>query len=542
MSPMSSRDPDTRYTVVVADKVSPSGLEPLTSDPRFDVIQVAGAPEEELLAALSKADALIVRSATRVTPGIMDAAPRLKAIGRAGVGVDNIDLPEATVRGVPVMNAPAGNTVSAAELAFALLMASARKIVAADRSVRGGEWKRSAFAGTELRGKTLGLVGAGRIGGEVARRAQAFGMTVCAYDPYLTEERAEKMGVTGATLEEVLRESDFVTLHVPLTAGTRGMIGPEELASMKPGAILVNAARGGVVDEEALAQALASGHLGGAALDVYSSEPVPDDSPLRSAPNLVLTPHLGASTADAQELVAQEISHAIRSALLEGDLSRALNAPAIGGESLQRLRPLMALGERAGSLATVLAPGPVREVEICVAGSWDPSFEKPLAASVMCGVLANIQGADRVNFVNALHLAKERGLRLRTAHTGHRPDFSEVLEIRLRCADGEIQVEGAMLGEGHPRIVGIDQYRVDVVPEGSVLVIRNDDVPGVIGRVGTLLGERGLNIAGYHQSRPESGEGPALATVRIDGPVGKDVVAALRALPEIQEVWLAELG
>jgi D-3-phosphoglycerate dehydrogenase len=290
------RDPDARYRVLVADKVSPSGLATLTGDPRFEVIHIDGLDEDGVREALARADALIVRSATQVNREMMDEAPRLKAVGRAGVGVDNIDLRAATERGIPVMNAPAGNTVSAAEMTMALLLATARKVVEADRSVRRGEWKRSALKGSELRGKTLGLVGAGRIGGEVARRAQAFGMDVVVFDPYLTEDRAAEMGVERTSVEEVLRNSDFVTLHVPLTSATRGMLGAEQIALMKPSAVLINAARGGVVVEEALVDALKEGRLRGAALDVYEAEPLAEDSVLREAPNLVLTPHLGAST------------------------------------------------------------------------------------------------------------------------------------------------------------------------------------------------------------------------------------------------------
>jgi hypothetical protein len=296
-----------------------------------------------------------------------------------------------------------------------------------------------------------------------------------------------------------------------------------------------------VVVEEALADALEEGRLRGAALDVYEAEPLAGDSRLRDAPNLVLTPHLGASTADAQELVAVEIAEAVKSALLEGDLSRALNAPAIGGEELRTLRPMLELGGRAGLLASALSSGGVTEVGICATGFYRPSFERPLTAAVLTGVLREVQGADQVNFVNALHLAEARDIRLRTAHTSGRSDFAEALEITLTTDSGTVRVIGAMLGEGHPRIVGIDDYGVDVVPEGSLMVLRNRDVPGVIGRVGTLLGEHELNIAGYHQSRRKS-EGEALAVISIDGPVGSDVVEALRAMPEIIDVRLADLG
>jgi len=540
MSPTSQRDPGAKYTVVVADKVSPSGLKPLADHPQFEVVMAAGWDRKDLLEALSRAEGLIVRSATTVTAEMIDAAPNLMVIGRAGVGVDNIDLAAATERGVPVLNAPAGNTVSAAELAFALIMTSARKIAAADRSVRAGEWNRSQFGGTELRGKTLGLVGAGRIGAEVAIRAQAFGMDVLAYDPYLTEERAEELGVVHSDLDTIFTRADFITLHVPLTASTRGMIGPDEFARIKPGAHLINAARGGVVDEAALAKALESGVLAGAALDVYADEPLEEDSPLRTAPNLVLTPHLGASTKEAQELVALEIAGAVKAALMEGDLSRAVNAPAIGGEELRRARPLLALGERVGLMACVLSKGGVRSVEITVSGPNAEDAIKPVSASILTGVLRNIVGSDAVNFVNALHRAETRNIRVKTSTEAESKDFAHSLEVILETEGGRVCVEGALLGEGHPRIVRIDDYVLDLQPQGNVVVLKNRDVPGVIGRVGTLLGDYGLNIAGYNQARQGAG-GEALAAVTVDGQVGHSVMEALRALPEVTEAGLAEL-
>jgi D-3-phosphoglycerate dehydrogenase len=540
MSPTSQRDPEARYTVVVADKVSPSGLTPLSEHPQFEVVLAAGWEKDQLLEALADADGLVVRSATKVTPEMFEAAPNLQVVGRAGVGVDNIDLAAATERGVPVLNAPAGNTVSAAELAFALMMASARKVVSADRSVRTGEWNRSAFAGTEMRGKTLGLVGAGRIGAEVARRAMAFGMDVMAYDPYLTEERANDLGVENAALDSIFAQADFITLHVPLTASTRGMIGRAELERMKPTTYLINAARGGVVDENALAEALEAGTIAGAALDVYGNEPLQEDSPLRSAPNLILTPHLGASTKEAQELVALEIAGAVRAALMEGDLSRAVNAPAIGGEELRRVRPLLALGERVGLLACVLSRGGFRSIEVIVAGGEAEEAVKPVSVAVLSGLLRNISGADEVNFVNALHRAEARGIRVKTATDRAPQDYTQILEVGVETEHGSARVRGALLGEAHARIIGIDDYAIDLQPVGSVILLKNRDVPGVIGRVGTLLGDHGLNIAGYHQARVDAG-GEALAAITVDGQVSHELMEALRALPEVVEAGLAEL-
>ncbi|NIP60228.1 MAG: phosphoglycerate dehydrogenase, partial [Gemmatimonadetes bacterium] len=480
-----------RFTVLVADHLSPSGLQPLADDERFVVELGHDWEEARFRAALETAHALVVRSSTTVDAALLDRAPGLRVIGRAGVGVDNIDLDAATERGIPVLNAPSGNTVSAAELTLALILALARKVPEADRSVRAGEWRRSAFAGAELRGKTLGLVGAGRIGGEVARRAQAFGMLVLAHDPYLSEERAEELGLEPASLEKLLERADVVSLHVPLTSSTRGMIGPDELARMKASALLVNLARGGVVDEHALARALCDGTIAGAALDVYESEPLEEGIPLRDAPNTVLTPHLGAATAEAQELVATEIAAAVRGALLEGDLSRALNAPAIGGETLRRLRPILDLGGKLGRLACVLSSGGIDGVEIRYAGSEADGL-KPLSAAVLSGLLSVALGDEQVNFVNALHLARERGIDVSTSRLSRRKDYSEFLQVELETGSGPLEVSGALLGDRHPRIVRIGEYHVDVVPQGSLVVLKNRDVPGVIGRVGTLLGSHGL--------------------------------------------------
>ncbi len=529
-----------RYTVLVCDAVSDSGLRPLLDDERFIVELGHAWSPERFDAALETAHGIIVRSGTTVDRAFLEKAPNLRVVGRAGVGVDNIDLEAATERGIPVMNAPAGNTVSAAELAFALLLATARKVAAADRSVRAGEWDRKRFAGTELRGKTLGLVGAGRIGGEVARRARAFGMTVVAHDPYLGEDRAEELGIEPLELEEVLERADVVSLHVPLTDTTRGMIGEGELGAMKETAFLVNAARGGVVEEDALARALHSGEIAGAAVDVFENEPLEEDSPLRSAPNLVLTPHLGASTSEAQELVAREIAGAVRDALLEGDLSRALNAPAIGGEALRRMRPLLSLGGTLGRLACVLSSGGIDGIEIRYAGG-DEDALKPLASAVLSGLLAVVLGPDQVNFVNALHLARQRGVSISTSRLSQRTDYSEFVELALETGEGEVQVAGALLGDRHPRIVRIHDYHVDVVPQGSLVVLRNRDVPGVIGRVGTLLGDHGLNIAEYHQARLSAG-GEALAAVSVDGAVDAEVVQALQDVEEVTDARVVRLS
>lgn len=527
------------WTVLVTDKVSESGLAPLRADDRFDVVKIDDSSDPAFADALPGAHGLIVRSATKVRGDLLEQATALRVIGRAGVGVDNIDLTAATARGIAVMNAPAGNTVSAAELTMALILSMVRRVAEADASVRSGEWARSRFKGAELRGRTLGLVGAGRIGGEVAKRCRAFGMSVVAYDPYLTAERAAELRAESVELGEVLARADVLSLHVPLTDATRNMIDAEAIASMKPGSFLVNVARGGVIDEPALADALESGHLAGAALDVFDNEPLEEGSRLRGAPNLVLTPHLGASTAEAQELVATEIAETVRAALAEGDLSRALNAPAVGGDTMQSLGSLFALGEALGRLACALTPGALREIEVRYAGDSHEALE-PLTSFVLVGLLRDVLGADQVNFVSAPHLARQRDIGVARTRLDTETDYTEYVEVVLDAERGPLRLAGALLGDAHPRIVRIGDYRVDVVPAGTLLVLKNDDVPGVIGRVGSLLGEHEINIAGYHQARLSRG-GEALAAIQVDGVIDSDLRKALLDMPEVSRAVVVRL-
>ena len=528
------------YRVLIADALPDEGLAPLKADGRFELEVKTGLKGDELAQAIEGMDAVIVRSATRITREALKLADRLKVIGRAGVGVDNIDVQAATERGVAVLNAPAGNTISAAELAFAHILSLVRKIPAADRSMKAGEWDRKSFTGNELYGKTLGLVGAGRIGGEVARRARAFGMRIVAFDPFLTSEKAAELEIELGTLEEVLRRGDIISLHVPLTDGTRRMIGDEQLALMKRGSFLVNAARGGVVDERALARALESGHLAGAGLDVFEEEPLPADSPLRQMKRLVMTPHVGAQTEEAQQNVAVEIGYAVRDALLEGDFTRAVNAPAIGGEEMRRLKPLLELAERLGRLGAALVEGPLAGVEARYAGEGPEDALRPVLSAALVGLLGRAVGPEGINRVNALHVASTRGIELSRSRLGPQRDYGEYVELRLTGAGGERRVAGALLSEAHPRIVQIDDYPVTVLPTGTLVVLRNHDVPGVIGRVGSLLGESGINIAEYYQARLEEG-GPALAAIRVDGALADEVVAALRRLRDVVHVTQVEL-
>ena len=532
MSTASSAVAAGRRTVVLADAVSAEGVELLEAAEGLRVVDRAGAGRDALREALGDADGIIVRSSTTVDADLLDAAPDLRVIGRAGVGVDNIDVEEATRRGIAVLNAPGGNTVSTAELAFGLLLAAARRIPAADRSLREGDWDRSAFRGRQLEGMRLGVIGAGRIGSEVVHRARGFGMTVVVHDPYLPSERAADLGVELLELEELLRTSDAVTLHAPLTDETRGLLGPEEIGWMKEGALLVNAARGGLVDEEALAGALRAGRLGGAAVDVYETEPLPEDSPLRDAPRLVMTPHLGAATSEAKREVALEIASAVRDALLAGDLRAALNAPRIEARERGRVEPVLELGRRLGLLASEITGRRCRSMAVRYAGPHDELL-RPLAAAAAEGFLSPT--VDRpLNLVNALYLASERGIEVTRRRDREESDYANYVELVVDGEEGPV-VGGALLGEGHPRLVRINDFHVDTVPRDTVLVIRNRDVPGVIGEVGTRLGAAGVNIAEYHQARQAAG-GDALAVITVDEAVSEEVLEELAGLTNVTAV------
>jgi D-3-phosphoglycerate dehydrogenase len=531
--------PAVRYRVVLADAISATGLLPLAEDARFEIVARTGLKGEALAEALADADAVIVRSATRITREALRLATRLRVIGRAGVGVDNIDVEAATEKGIAVLNAPAGNTISAAELTMALLLSLVRRIPGADRSMKAGEWDRKSFSGIELHGRTLGLLGAGRIGTAVADRARGFGMRVVAHDPYLDRARAAAHEIELTTLDDVIAQADVLSVHVPLTEQTRGIIGDEQFRRMKRGVRVLNAARGGVIDEAALARALESGHVAGAGIDVYESEPLPADHPLRRAPNTVLTPHLGASTREAQENVALEIADAVRAALLENDYTRAVNAPAIGGEAMRRLRPLLDLAERLGRLACGLAEGPLQKIEIRYSGDAEGAIA-PLASATLCGAFRGVVGRGGINFVNAMHVAERRGATVSTTRLPRHAHYAEYVEVEATVDGRSVRVAGALLDGAHPRIVRIGAFHVDIRPRGTLVVVGNRDVPGVIGRVGSLLGSETVNIAEYHQSRLEPG-GEALGVISVDGAVSEGMLSRLREVPEIESVGQVQL-
>ena len=524
------------FKVLLTDGIDPEGVALLAADPQLEVDEVPTLPAAELIERIGEYDALVGRSATRVTPELLRAAKKIRVIGRAGVGVDNIAMDIATELGIAIINAPAGNTVAVAELVFGSLLSLLRGLSLADRTMHAGEWRRSELLGGELKGRTLGIVGLGRIGSEVARRAAAFEMDVVAYDPYVPEARFQGLRVERAdSLGALLSQSDVVTIHTPLTAETRGMIGKREVGKLKAGAIVLNLARGGIVEEDALAAALRSGWLGGAALDVFSREPLPANDPLRSAPNLFLTPHIGASTVEAQRNVARDVCAAVRETLLGGELSRSINIASVEGVRWEELKPALRLTERAAAVGrAILATQGNRAVQrVSVrAGSAHVGASEALLAAAAVGVLEGIVEGDRLNVINARTLAAQRGIELSSLESAP-GTADDVVEIRISAGMQEIAVAGTASPTAPVRLTRIGDFHVDVQPRGTLLILTNEDVPGVIGRVGTVLGEARINIAEYHQARLAQG-GDALAAVSVDGAVGEQVRERLLGIPGVR--------
>jgi D-3-phosphoglycerate dehydrogenase len=523
------------YRLLVTDAIDAEGVALLRAEPSFVVDEVATLSREELLGRIDAYDALVGRSATRVPAELLRRGGRLRVIGRAGVGTDNIDLDAATALGIVVINAPAGNTVAVAELFFGSLLGLLRHLPRAAAAMRGGGWDRALFLGTELRGRTLGVVGLGRIGGEVARRARAFEMELVGYDPYVTDAHFDALRVRRApTLDALLAAADVLTVHTPLTDETRALIGPRELARLPDGAIVVNMARGGIVDEAALAAALASGGVRGAVLDVFQQEPLAADHPLRTLDNVLLTPHIGASTAEGQRNVAVDVCVGVREALLRGELSRAVNVAGVGA-SWDTLRPALLLARRGAAVARALLAEQggraVQQLSLRVGRDLADGAQLVLAAAA-AGVLEGVTESERLNLVNARALAEARGLELAVS-TAPAHEHGSTIHVALRDGVKEIAVAGIAAPDSEPRLTRIGAFHVDVTPRHTLLILTNADVPGVIGRVGTLLGDAGVNIAEYHQARLAQG-GEALAAVSVDGTLTEAIRRRLLALPDVR--------
>jgi D-3-phosphoglycerate dehydrogenase len=526
--------------ILVAEPVAPAGIDVLAAAHETDVRP--GIDRASLLRALGEGDgwdAIVVRSQTRVDAELLAAAaPRLSAVGVASVGTDRIDIEAATRAGVMVVNAPTGNTVAAAEHTMALMLALHRRIPAADASIRAGEWERSRHTGAELRGRTLGVIGLGKIGKAVARRANGFEMRVLAHDPYLTAEQAAEHGAKLVGLLELLGRADVISVHTPLTPQTRGLIGRAQIEAMRPGARLLNVARGGIVDEAALADALASGQLAGAAVDVYATEPMSPDNPLRSAPNTVLTPHLGASTAEAQDRVAVEMAEQLLEALAGVTPIYAVNAPAVAADVAPRLRPYVELGRRLAILARQLSPAAFDCIALAYAGEiagWDPS---PIRTAVLSGILEAVTD-QRVNAVNADLVAAERGLAVRESRTDASGAWASLLSLEAGEGEDALRLSGST-AHGRPHLAAVDGFEIDAELAGRMLVTRHHDQPGIVGAVGTILADAAVNISSLELSRL-SEHGEAMMFVSVDQSVPEAVLDALRGVAGILEVRVVEL-
>lgn len=527
--------------VFVADDVSDSGLEPLKSA-GFTVEKQTGLTGSSLVEALEGCEGLIVRSETKVTADLMSNASSLRVIGRAGVGVDNIDVPAATIRGIVVMNAPDGNTITTAEHTIALLISLARSIPQANGSLKAGRWERKKFIGVELQGKTLGIIGLGRIGRVVASRARAMGMFIVAYDPFIAPEQARDLDIELAPLDEVYSRADFLTVHTPLTAETRGLIDADVFAKMKKGARVINCARGGLVDEAALGEAINNGTIAGAALDVFSQEPPPPDHPLLKLDQVIVTPHLGASTTEAQEGVAFTVAEQMRDFLLTGALRGAVNVPAVGMKELSLLQPYVELGESLGRFQAQLVDRAVGEVRLEFAGEIVDVDATPVTRAFLAGLLRDVSA--RVNVVNAFLIAEERGIKVTTTYVRTSGDMAPAIRTEISIGQSRRTLAGTLFGYGaqrrEGRITEIDGFYLEATPKGHMLVTRNRDVPGVIGQIGTTLGAGGVNISRFHLGRRERG-GEAMALIEVDAPVSKETLQSLRDLEQVLSAQPIEL-
>ena len=522
--------------ILVAEPIAPEGLTKLRA--AHDVDELVGRSPGEYLAVIGEYDALVVRSQVQVDAALLEAGTRLQVIGRAGVGVDNVDLDAATRAGITIVNAPTGNTIAAAEHTLALLLALARRIAPADASVRRGEWKRAQFQGVELRGRTLGIVGLGKIGMAIADRARAFEMTILGVDPYVTSEQAAIHGVELVDLDRLLARSDAVTVHVPLTRATRGLIGAAAIAKLKRGAFVLNVARGGIVDEAAVAEALRSGHLGGAGIDVFDAEP-PAGSPLLDAPNTVLTPHLGASTAEAQVAVAEEVADQVLDVLAGRSARYAVNAPLLGPEAAQAIGPFLPLAEILGRFFAQFARGGARTLTLEVAGEPAGYDTAPITAAVLRGLLETVT-TERVNLVNAGLLAKARGITVVERRTPDAGSFSALVTLSGEVDDRAIVV-GGTLANGEPRLVRLNEYRLDMAPADVMLITQHHDRPGMIGRIGGTLGSADVNIAAMHLARSAPRQ-DALMILALDDDVPDAVAREIRDHEAIIDLWTIRLG
>lgn len=525
--------------VLIADKLEQEGIDILKAEKEISVDFKPGVSPEDLVRLIKDYDALIIRSGTKVTKEVLHAGTRLRVVGRAGVGLDNIDIETASKRGIIVMNTPGGNTISTAEHTFSMLLSLSRNIPQATALLKKGEWNRNRFVGVELCGKTLGIIGLGRIGKEVAKRAAAFGMKVMACDPFLSKERAGQLGIELVPLETLLKNADFITMHTPLTPETKYLLNEESLKKVKKGVRIINCARGGVIEEKALVKAIQEGRVAGAALDVFEEEPPRNGNPLLSLGEVIVTPHLGASTEEAQINVAVEIAKQVRDALLGREILNAVNVPSLSAELLKEIQPYLQLGEKLGALEAQLVSGHIHQVIIRYAGTVTHYELAPITVAVIKGVLSPFL-QETVNYVNASLIASERGIKVVETKSTELKEFANFILVEVHTDTMKKSAMGTLFTRVDPRIVRVDQFHVDAVPHGYMLFVANLDKPGVVGHIGSVLGRHGVNIAGMTFGRDQVG-GEAVSIINVDSVVPDEVIQEIKKSESILEVKLVKL-
>ncbi len=523
------------YKILVADAIKPEGLTPLLHDSEVILIQET---VEEAADKLHEIDAILVRSATRVTKELMDKMPALKIIARAGVGVDNIEIPEATQRGIVVVNAPDGNTLSTAEHTFAMMSSLVRHIPQAYSSLKNGRWERSSFTGTELNGKILGIVGMGRIGAEITKRAKAFGMTVFAFDPYLTAEKAKQLNVIPLSIDELVERVDILTVHTPLTKETKGIINKERMMKAKKGLFVINCARGGIIDEDDLYDCITNGHVAGAALDVFVEEP-PVDNKLLQLDTVIATPHLGASTKEAQLNVASQVAQEVLTFLKGNPVSNSINLPAISKEVFEKIQPFYNLAKQLGKITSQCLKEGVHEISVTYAGTVLDFDSSLLTKSLLSGFFKS-RVDHSVNEVNAMLVAKERGITVGEKISQNTSGYTNLISVTVKGDHSQLEVKGTYIDHYGPRIVGLNNFSIDFVPKGNLLYIQHTDKPGVIGRVGRFLGDNDINIATMQVGRKEAG-GEAIMVMSFDKPLSDDLYKEMSSLDEITTLHRMQL-
>lgn len=525
--------------VLVSDKLSDAGLEVLKGFSDVDVEYRPGLSEEELANAIKGVNGLVIRSGSKVTAKVLEAADSLKVIGRAGIGVDNVDIPAASRRGVIVMNTPTGNATTTAEHAITLMLSLARKIPQANASMKAGKWEKSKFQGREITGKTLGVLGLGNIGRIVCDRAQGLHMKVIGYDPVLSSEKAAELGVELVSTDELFKRADVITCHTPMTPETKGIINKDAIAKMKDGVLIVNAARGGIVEESDIIEAVESGKVAGAALDVFTQEPTPEDFPVLKVPNIITTPHLGASTSEAQERVALEICDQVARYLTEGEIKNAVNVPSLSSDVAEKLEPYLLTAKRLGLLLGQLEPVDVREVRVTCTGEAGRLGVRPIAHAALAGYLDR-HSETPVNPISAPYEAKARGISLVEVAEEATRGFASSVRVTVTGAAGTHTATGTLSAAGEPRLVGLNGYELDCIIDGTMLIMHNDDTPGVIGAVGSILGERSINVSSMQVGLDRSAGG-AVALWSVDSEVPDDALEALRGIEHVRSVTPVQL-